>query len=56
MASAGNFSGLILTLLVLYFRFDGMDTVRRLDVERDGFAGQGLDKNLHGRLVYTEKK
>jgi hypothetical protein len=34
-------------LLVLDLGFDVVDGVRRLDVEGDGLAGKGLDKDLH---------
>jgi hypothetical protein len=33
--------------LVLNLSFDIVDRVRRLDLESDGLAGQGLDKDLH---------
>ena len=36
------------TLLILNLRLDVLDGVRRLDVERDGLAGEGFDENLHG--------
>jgi len=34
-------------LLVLYLCLHVLDRVRRLHVQRDGLAGEGLDKNLH---------
>jgi hypothetical protein len=34
-------------LLVLDLGLDRVDGVRRLDLEGDGFAGQGLDEDLH---------
>ena len=36
-----------LTLLVLDLALDVVNGVRGLDLERDGLAGQGLDKDLH---------
>jgi hypothetical protein len=39
--------------LVLNLLLDVVDSVRRLDVECDGFTREGLDENLHG---YTKKK
>src|ERR1700735_4989387 len=33
--------------LVLDFSLDILDRVRRLDLEGDGFPGQGFDENLH---------
>jgi len=35
------------TLLVLDLGLDIVDSVRRLDLKGDGFAREGLDKNLH---------
>jgi hypothetical protein len=35
------------TLLVLNLRLHVVDSVRRLNLERDGLASQGLDENLH---------
>ena len=35
------------TLLVLDLRLDIVDSIRRLDLERDGLSSQRLDKNLH---------
>ena len=35
------------TLLVLDLRFNVVDGIRRLDLERDGFTSQSLDENLH---------
>jgi hypothetical protein len=35
------------TLLVLDLGLDIVDCVRRLDLEGDGFASEGLDKDLH---------
>ena len=35
------------SLLVLNLRLDVVDRIRRLDLESDGLAGQGLDENLH---------
>ena len=35
------------TLLVLDLRLDIIDGVGGLDLEGDGFAGQGLDEDLH---------
>ncbi len=35
-------------LLVLDFRFHVFNRVARLDLERDGLAGQGFDEDLHG--------
>ena len=40
-----------LTFLVLNFLLDILDRVRRLDVERDSLAGQGLHKDLHSRAT-----
>ena len=37
-------------LLVLDLLLDVVDRVRRLDVERDGLAGEGLDENLRGAV------
>ena len=39
-----------LTLLVLDLGLDVVDGVGRLDVERDGLAGEGLDEDLHVEL------
>ena len=36
-----------LTLLVLYLRLDVVNGVRRLNLQRDGLAGQRLDEDLH---------
>ena len=36
------------TLLILNLRLDVLDGVRRLDVERDGLAGEGFHEDLHG--------
>jgi hypothetical protein len=35
------------SLLVLDFGFDVIDRIRRFDFESDGFASEGLDKDLH---------
>ena len=39
------------TFLVLDLSFDGLDRVGLLDLESDGFTGEGLDKNLHFEVV-----
>ena len=38
-------------LLVLDLLLHVIDRVARLDVERDGLAGEGLDENLRGAVV-----
>ena len=38
-------------LLVLDLLFHVLDRVRRLDVERDGLAGQGFDEDLHVLVI-----
>mmetsp|Transcript_79918 Transcript_79918/g.222307 ORF Transcript_79918/g.222307 Transcript_79918/m.222307 type:complete len:179 (-) Transcript_79918:8-544(-) len=40
------------SLLVLNLRLDIVDGVRRLDIERDGLARQGLYEDLHGYLIF----
>ena len=42
-------------LLVLDLRFDIVDRVRRFDLERDGFASQGLHENLHSVIVEKQE-
>ena len=39
-------------LLVLVLRLDVLDGVRALDLEGDGLAGQGLDKDLHLGVLF----
>ena len=41
-------------LLVLDLRLDVVDRVRRLDVQRDRLAREGLDENLHGSNTKAE--
>ena len=41
-------------LLVLDLGLDVRDRVRRLDVERDGLAREGLDEDLHGATTQTK--
>jgi len=36
-----------LTLLVLNLALDVVDCIRRLNLQRDGLAGQGLYEDLH---------
>ena len=38
---------MVLTLLVLDLALDIVDGVRALHLQRDGLAGEGLDKDLH---------
>jgi len=38
-------------LLVLNLLLDRLDGIRRLHIQRDGFAGQSLDENLHSRAT-----
>jgi len=41
------------TLLVLNLRFQALDRVRRLGIERDGFTSKSFDENLHfGNLCF----
>ena len=42
-------------LLVLDLRLDVLNGVRRLDIESDGLAGQGLDKDLHSSTEAEHK-
>jgi len=35
-------------LLILNLGLDIVDCIRGLDLESDGLAGEGLDKDLHG--------
>lgn len=44
-----------LTFLVLDFSFDIFNTVRGLNLKRDGFPRQCFDKNLGGELKKTNK-
>ena len=39
-----------LTLLVLNLALDVVDCIRRLYLQRDGLAGQGLYEDLHADL------
>jgi len=39
-----------LTLLVLNLALDVVDCIRRLNLQRDGLAGQGLYEDLHTDL------
>lgn len=42
-------------LLVLDFRLDIFDSVRGLDLEGDGLAGEGFHENLH-RVAFLKQK
>ncbi len=46
-APRGEGNAVVLTLLVLDFALDIVDGVRALHLQRDGLAGEGLDKDLH---------
>ena len=47
------------SFLILDLLFDGSNHVRRLDIEGDGLARQGLEENLHAAsnsILQTEQR